>query len=44
MVYVNDALWSSKDMQDGLDVAGLRVVNQFLVGNEGVVGGRLEDK
>jgi predicted nucleic acid-binding protein len=27
----------SEDMQDGLEVEGLRVVNPFLVGNEGVI-------
>ena len=27
----------SEDMQDGLEVAGLRVVNPFVVGNEGVI-------
>jgi predicted nucleic acid-binding protein len=27
----------SEDMQDGLEVAGLRVVNPFLAGNEGVI-------
>jgi predicted nucleic acid-binding protein len=31
----------SEDMQDGLEVAGLRVVNPFLVGNEEVIEGAL---
>lgn len=31
----------SEDMHDGLEVAGLRVVNPFLAGNEGAIAGVL---
>jgi predicted nucleic acid-binding protein len=33
----------SEDMQDGLEAAGLRVVNPFLAGNDGVIAGALGD-
>jgi predicted nucleic acid-binding protein len=31
----------SEDMQDGLEVEGLRVVNPFVAGNDGVIAGAL---
>jgi hypothetical protein len=32
----------SEDMQDGLEVAGMRVVNPFVAGNDGVISSSLE--